>query len=62
MKVFWYGDKVKHIDQEIWGIVLRQHNSEVVIQDMESEFESPDDELVFRSRELCSIDKFPWED
>lgn len=48
------GDKVKVIDQEIFGVVLRisDFTNEVVIKDEHSEFESPDDELIYRLSEL----------
>lgn len=48
------GDRVKVIDQEIFGVVLRISNftNEVIIKDEDSEFESPDDELVYRFSEL----------
>jgi len=49
---FEAGDRVKVIGQDIVGTVLRVHydTNEVVIQDDHSEYEHPDDELVYRSR------------
>ena len=48
------GDKVKVIGQDIDGIVLAIHKdtNEVVIQDLDSEYETPDDELTYRPSEL----------
>jgi hypothetical protein len=48
------GDRVKVIGQDIVGTVLRVHydTNEVVIQDDHSEYEQPDDELVYKSEEV----------
>jgi len=51
---FEIGDMVKHIEQDIIGEILRIHydTNEIVIKDLYSEYESPDDELVYRPNEL----------
>jgi len=48
------GDRVKVIDQNIFGTVLVIHKdtNEIVIQDDASEYEGPDNELVYRKEEL----------
>jgi len=48
------GDKVKVIGQDIEGIVLATYKdtNEVVIQDLDSIYETPDDELTYRPNEL----------
>ena len=53
-RAFEIGDTVKHIDQDIIGEILRIHydTNEIVIRDLDSEYESPDDELVYRPSEL----------
>ena len=55
---FEAGDRVKVIGQDIAGTVLRVHydTNEVVIQDDHSEYEHPDDELVYRSEEVQLLD------
>ena len=55
---FEAGDRVKVIGQDIVGTVLRVHydTNEVVIQDDHSEYEHPDDELVYRSEEVKLLD------
>lgn len=52
------GDKVKVIDQEIFGVILRisDFTNEVIIQDEHSEYDSPDDELVYKRSELEIIE------
>jgi len=52
------GDRVKVIEQDIVGIVLRVHKDtdEVVIHDDYSEYQGLDAELVFRKDELQLID------
>ena len=57
MKTFEAGDRVKVIGQDIVGTVLRVHydTNEVVIQDDYSEYEAPDDELVYRPDELKMV-------
>ena len=54
---FEAGDRVKVIGQDIVGTVLRVHydTNEVVIQDDYSEYEAPDDELVYRHDELKGV-------
>lgn len=56
---FKKGDRVKVIDQEIFGKILSIHDMtrEVVIQDEDSEYESPDDELVYRFSEIEPIEQ-----
>ena len=58
MTEFEAGDRVKVIGQDIVGTVLRVHydTNEVVIQDDYSEYEAPDDELVYRQDELQLLD------
>lgn len=58
MMEFEAGDRVKVIGQDIVGTVLRVHydTNEVVIQDDHSEYEHPDDELVYRSEEVQLLD------
>ena len=48
------GDKVKVVDQTIYGTVLRLHidTSEVVIRDHDSEWNYPDNQLVYKKREV----------
>ena len=55
---FAAGDRGKVIGQDIVGTVLRVHydTNEVVIQDDHSEYEHPDDELVYRSEEVKLLD------
>ena len=55
---FEAGDRVKVIGQDIVGTVLRVNydTNEVVIQDDHSEYEHPDDELVYRSEEVQLLD------
>lgn len=55
---FKASDRVKVIGQDIVGTVLRVHydTNEVVIQDDHSEYEHPDDELVYRSEEVQLLD------
>ena len=51
-------DEVKVINQEIYGRVLRVHTdtNEVVIKDHDSEYNSPDNELIYRPKEIINID------
>ena len=55
---FKASDRVKVIGQDIVGTVLRVHydTNEVVIQDDHSEYEHPDDELVYRSEVVQLLD------
>jgi hypothetical protein len=46
------GDKVKVKDQDITGIVVEMWNNKVVIQDLDSEYKSPDDRLEYRISDL----------
>ena len=58
MMEFEAGDRVKVIGQDIVGTELRVHydTNEVVIQDDHSEYEAPDDELVYRAEEVKLLD------
>jgi hypothetical protein len=50
------GDRVKVIDQDITGTILcYDWGSKVVIQDDHSEFESPDDTLIYHLSELEAL-------
>jgi|TARA_R110002111_G_scaffold4921_1_gene25760 hypothetical protein len=53
------GDRVKVIGQDIVGTVLRVHydTNEVVVQDEHSEYEHPDDELVYKIYEVKKEDE-----
>ena len=53
-RTFEVGDMVKHIDQDIIGEILAIHydTNEIVIRDFHSEYEAPDDQLVYRPNEL----------
>lgn len=53
--IFNIGDLVSVNDQDITGKVLRVSHNEIVIKDFDSEYKSPDDELVFRPYELTLI-------
>ena len=59
MKMINTGDKVKVIGQDITGTVLRVHydTNEVVVQDEHSEYEHPDDELVYKIYEVKKEDE-----
>ena len=46
------GDKVRVKDQDITGIVVAMWNNKVVIRDLDSEYESPDDRLEYRTSDL----------
>ena len=48
------GDIVNVIGQHIFGLVLAIHEdtNEVVIQDYHSEYEAPEDQLIYRKEEL----------
>ena len=52
MRNIYMGDKVKVIDQDIWGIVVEIYHSTLVIEDDCSEFEAPDNRLEFRFSEV----------
>ena len=51
---FEVGDVVKHKEQDIIGEILAIHHdtNEIVIRDFDSEYEAPDDQLVYRPDEL----------
>jgi hypothetical protein len=53
-RTFEVGDVVKHKEQDIMGEILAIHHdtNEIVIRDFDSEYESPDDQLVYRPDEL----------
>jgi hypothetical protein len=53
-RTFEVGDFVKHKEQDIIGEILAIHydTNEIVIRDFDSEYESPDDQLVYRPDEL----------
>ena len=53
-RTFQVGDLVKHKEQDITGEILAIHydTNEIVIKDFDSEYESPDDQLVYRPDEL----------
>jgi len=53
-RTFKVGDFVKHKEQDIIGEILAIHydTNEIVIRDFDSEYESPDDQLVYRPDEL----------
>ena len=55
---FQAGDRVKVIGQDIVGILLRVHRypMRLWIPDDYSEYEAPDDELVYRHDELQLLD------
>ena len=49
---FYIGDLVAVKDQDITGEVLSVSHNEIVIRDSNSEYLSPEDQLVFRPYEL----------
>ena len=54
---FNVGDIVKHIDQDIVGKIIKihymkNHITDIVIEDFYSEYESPDDQLIYKPYEL----------
>ena len=53
-RTFTVGDTVKHRDQDIIGEILAIHydTNEIVIRDLFSEYDEPDDQLVYRPEEL----------
>jgi len=53
-RTFTVGDTVKHRDQDIIGEILAIHydTNEIVIKDLFSEYDEPDDQLVYRPEEL----------
>ena len=62
MKQYRKGDKVKVIGQDITGTVLKiHHTNEVVIRDNDSEYESPDDELIYKPYELELLEAKDYE-
>ena len=53
MTDFNVGDIVKHIDQDIIGKIIKIHYeknyiTDIVIEDFHSEYESPDDQLIYK--------------
>ena len=56
---FEVGDVVEHKEQDITGEILAIHydTNEIVIKDFDSEYESPDDQLVYRPDELDFLKK-----
>ena len=48
------GQRVKVKDQDIYGKIIRMHDitKEIVIQDEDSEYEPPDDELIYKLSEI----------
>jgi hypothetical protein len=46
------GDRVKVKDQDIWGVVVEYSGSRLVIEDMDSEYETPDNRLEYHASEL----------
>jgi hypothetical protein len=53
-RTFSVGDTVRHLEQDIIGEILAIHydTNEIVIKDLFSEYEAPDDQLVYRPDEL----------
>jgi hypothetical protein len=57
MTDFNVGDIVKHIDQDIIGKIIKihyekNHITDIVIEDFHSEYESPDDQLIYKPSDL----------
>jgi hypothetical protein len=57
MTDFNVGDIVKHIDQDIIGKIIKIHYeknyiTDIVIEDFHSEYESPDDQLIYKPSDL----------
>ena len=54
IKQFEIGNKVKHIDQDIVGKIVSIYydTNEIVVEDTHSEYEYPDNLLVYRPSEL----------
>ena len=54
IKEFRIGNLVKHIDQYIIGKIISIHydTDEIVIEDIHSEYEYPDNLLIYRPSEL----------
>lgn len=50
------GQRVKVIDQDIIGEVVDVYGSKVVIEEIESDFEWPDNRLEFRASDLQEIE------
>ena len=49
------GDRVKVIDQDITGLIIALHGNKATIEDEDSEYESPDNNLEYRLSELKEI-------
>ena len=54
IKQFEIGNQVKHIDQNIVGKIVSIHydTDEIVVEDTHSEYEYPDNLLIYRPSEL----------
>ena len=54
IKQFEIGNQVKHIDQDIVGKIVSIHydTDEIVVEDTHSEYEYPDNLLIYRPSEL----------
>ena len=54
IKQFEIGNQVKHIDQDIVGKIVSIHydTDEIVVEDIHSEYEYPDNLLIYRPSEL----------
>jgi len=59
IKNFEIGNKVKHVDQDIIGKIVSLHydTNEITIKDIHSEYNYPDNLLVYRPSELIKINK-----
>jgi hypothetical protein len=51
------GEMVKVIDQDIIGRVIYNDGSHIIIEDMDSEFLSPDNTLEYHTTEVEPINK-----
>ena len=53
-RTFEIGDTVRHMDTDIIGEIVAIHydTNEVVIRDIDSEYEAPENQLVYRLDEL----------
>jgi len=49
------GDRVKVIDQDITGVIIALNGNKATIEDDDSEYESPDNNLEYRLSELEEI-------
>jgi hypothetical protein len=57
IKDFEIGNKVKHINQDIVGKVVSLHydTNEIIIKDIHSEYNYPDNLLIYRPSELIKF-------